>query len=528
MPHAEIVPTIENVEHAQPLSMIEDGLNKAEALGFDLRQAIASNYDAMTTDAIEQRYSEVLDTSSKITTEAGLEEGFFDKPAHTILLTAVADSWLDTEKRAENEQHNPKLADERAMLVDVLLMAAGKNSSVVRQLITEAPTEAKKYVSLESESNPLEAERREFLESINDEQLAEDIKRIMRDDAADSILAKQREMMNLTPETEIPFAVKVLKVGNFWDLRAAGVVEKTDYPDWEEELATEEERQARLRASRNAANHLEAQQNIAKPYEENQKQYEERFTEELGELPEAFVDWQNGEPTLYLSAAEAAMVKKLVTERADLDNPDADYSVRKPIATLRHEYAHTQKQLLEGERNSLGMILEERKAEFVSHDSLGYNDIKYLFNDLSWSHDKLLVDEIESALKEDDPLSTFMSSTANLIGLRNLLVLYASKPTPYDADPTANARFADMRSLKLEGDKSVHDALLRSNFERKGDEKYRMRAARWAASILLDKGLEGLSFIDESYIPYREHHGVTQTSGRIRSAVYNANLDGRI
>lgn len=507
----------QNIESSpDPRLLVEQGLARAAAHGFDLNESVKLSH-SNRNEATAETAKEVTDTAAHIAGELQLDKEYFDSPARTILLMGIADSWLATEKRASNASHDSKLADERAMLADAALMVAGKHSGFARELVAGNMPEASRYICTEQDAGT--RERLDFFESISDAELAAQVETILNDDSPSSVLYEQRTKLGVTAQDQQPFSVRVLKMGNYWELQQAGTFKKIEWPDWDEDLPDEPARQARLEAGKAASANLDAQKALAKEYESADNEYAERFKQRYGELAPAFIwrDEETGKVEMVLRAAEA--IALVQTVKGGYDGEVSEYARERAVSTVRHEFAHTQKDMTMGARTQLGLILEERKAELVSHDKLGYLDIKYLVNDLSMANDVNILDGLERALTQKDALSAFLAWSSNEIGLRNSLMLMISKPIPYESDPDRAAQFAATKAIRHGHDASIHDALVRENLEVRGDTFMKMRAVRWAGKLIAEKGVDFSDFIQESFIPYREQHGLTHASKYLREAV---------
>jgi hypothetical protein len=95
-------------------------------------------------------------------------------------------------------------------------------------------------------------------------------------------------------------------------------------------------------------------------------------------------------------------------------------------------------------------------------------------------------------------------------------MLMLAKPRPYDFMPEQARHFVDMKSLKREGDASLHDAVIRDSLERKGDASIRAAAETWVQRQA-DRGAD-MAFIKEQYFPHRRLHGSTHGTRYLEAA----------
>lgn len=490
------------------------GLEKANQQGFDILHSVATDYNLEAGESkTAERSTRILDRTVELASDLSLKQSFFDRPANTILLTAIADSWLETEDGITHSQgrDREKIEKERDMLVDVALILAGEHSDKVLELAQD--TELKDRYLEEMDSDDAKA-RNEFFKSIEDVELANEVSAMFQEDGENSILGKQRERLGITSATEEPFEVRVLKYSNQYELTNAGLMEKVIWPD------AFDKSEVAQQASQEALERAEANKTVAAPYEAAQEQYDEQFGEKYGPLAPAFVSTgkQGEKPVLYLMAHTAYTLVNYFRDGRPLPEDEAlKREIVGNLAIAQHEYAHTQKSLIKGPHNQLGLLLEERKAELVSDDHHGYNDIKDLFKDISMATGEDLVGVLAESVKDEDALSSFVIKSANKIGLRNTLLLIADKPTPYEKNHDHARHFADLSGLKNETDKSSHDVIVRETLERLGDEKIRDSAKDWVRTVT-EKGID-VDFLQNFFVSYREHHGSTHGTAYLRKAI---------
>lgn len=125
---------------------------------------------------------------------------------------------------------------------------------------------------------------------------------------------------------------------------------------------------------------LESEQKIRNNYLQGLKTRGRQFSEELGldkgiSAPAWVWTLDNGQQLLCVSSPLAERIIYPDEERSThLTESDRE----RDLATLKHEYIHTQQNLSRG-RPGLGVALEELRAEHFSGDKHGYNDIKRYF-----------------------------------------------------------------------------------------------------------------------------------------------------
>jgi len=506
--------------------LVEAGLNQAEALhGFDLRASIANNHlEFSGGEALGHYQAEVQATAASMAEDAGLQDTFFESPAKTVLLLSIADSWATNERRAAaSSSHDAAISEERAMLGDVMLMLAGEQSSVVTDLADRNDSLANRYMET-GDIHVEEEARQEFLDSLNDPERAAKVASALAMTGPGSFLEKQRTLLGVTEENQKPLTVKVLKAGSMWGLINAGTLTKPDYPtpgDYDGINEKSEAEQTRIREQGGSAQlKSEANQAIAKPYEDADKEYIERFGDQFGPLLMAYVDKKkDGTSELVLRAEEADMLlnyfvdKQPIPKAVSLTMTDVERS----LSVVRHEYGHTQKSLVVGQHNQLGLLVEERKAEYVSGDKNGYQDVKYFLQDLTMATGVDVIGVLDAALKQDDPLSALVASSANEIGLRDTLMMMVAKPLPYEKNPQHAKEFASLRGVHKNSDISSLDGLIRQAVERRGDAEFTKNIDSWVKRLI--KAGHEPEWIGKSLLHYRKSNGLGYSGKYVKQSL---------
>jgi hypothetical protein len=526
LPQSPALQPEQGAESSKYQHLVEAGLNQAEDQhGFDLQTSIISNHLELSGgESLEQYQSEVQAIAVSMAEDAGLQANFFESPAKTVLLLSIADSWATNERRAAaNSDHDTSIADERAMLGDVMLMLAGEQSSVVTDLVERSDPLANRYMET-SITNPIEEERQDFLDSLNDPERALKVTAALAMTGPGSFLEKQRSLLGVTAENQKPLTVKVLKIGSAWGLINAGTLTKPDYPDSAEydginEKSTAEQTKIREQAKL-AQDIYQENQNAAKPYEAADKEYTERFGEQLGPLPLAYVNKKkDGTNELVLRAEEADMLLNYFVNQQPIQKGVrlAAADIERSLAIARHEYGHTQKSLSIGQHNQLGLVVEERKAEYVSGDKQGYQDVKNYLQDLTMATGIDVLGVLDAALKQTDPLATLVASSANKIGLRDTLMMMVAKPLPYEKNPEQAKKFAGLDGIHKKSDVSSLDSLIRQTVERRGEAELARNIDNWVKRLL--KAGHKPEWISESLVHYREANGLAYSGKFIEQAV---------
>lgn len=193
------------------------GLERAaHDVQFDLTQAVAANYgDDMPLRTVHDRADRVRDIMVHLSDALRVDDHLFDRPAHTVLLAAIADSWLTNEQKTAGLPHyERRLADERELLADVALMLAGGSSAAVWDIAVADRTLGRRYLEADVRSEAASWHERLFLQRISDGRLAGQVKRLMAAEGPESLLHTARRMLGVEARYEEPFDVVVLGVAH--------------------------------------------------------------------------------------------------------------------------------------------------------------------------------------------------------------------------------------------------------------------------------------------------------------------------
>lgn len=194
--------------------MYANGLAKCGDLGFDLPQSLRAGYgEDISDDLINEKAREVISFSAKLAEDMQLSSAFFEKPANTVMLTAIAESWLDNEKRSnETNADKNQLVAEREMLVDIACMLAGKESAGVEDIAHHNPVSKDRYIEAADEQDAMRKEA--FLDANVDSDLSNLVTEILNADGQGSFLEDQRELLGISADSQEPFRVKVINIAD--------------------------------------------------------------------------------------------------------------------------------------------------------------------------------------------------------------------------------------------------------------------------------------------------------------------------
>lgn len=503
-------------------ALLQKGYERAGKLGYDLNVAMQSGYDeGIDAGVMAVRTEAVRSTSVEMAEVMQLKPEFFDRPINTIMLSAIAESWVSNEERAaEPNVDRNRIASERDTLVDIASMLAGEDSATLQDLGLQDSYSKDRY--LEEIYDPELEARDDFLDAHVNVELSNYVQSVLNQRGEGSFLYDQRTALGLDEETEEPFVVKVLDMATGTDMYSACVQPVPEWPNYDRPASelTEDEKAERKRKGDEANDIYEANKAQTDKLTKVEDEYMAKFGERFGMLPGAFVSKdQNGKIQMFLRAPHAMALRRYFKNEVLPSDENAARNIGDIFATIRHEFGHTQKNMTIGPHVQLGLILEERKAEFVSGDQLGYQDIKGMMSDLSLATDtRLLTDVLASSLKDEDPVSSFAAHAANKIGLRNVLLLMALKPLPYERSLDHAKKFANLKPVQVDADASSLDIPIRETLARKGDKVMDKGIDEWMRGI--DESI-GLTDFHEDFLPsHRERLGLGISARKIGEAVH--------
>ncbi|QQS19333.1 hypothetical protein IPL85_03525 [Candidatus Saccharibacteria bacterium] len=525
---SEVVKINEQVDYelapsADYQAMVANGLKGSAELGFYVADSLAVTVGSETvTPEIEEQAREVTELTASIARDMQLNGSFFERPANTIMLTAIADSWFRNEvAAADPNADRPRIIAEREALVDIASMLAGKQAGTVRDIAIADPTSWHRYI--EGASDPDQVERDMFVDSLVDPVLSDRIQNILTMTGEGSFLDAQRKALGVEGENEQAFRVRVLSVAESVDIYTAHIQPEPQYPDlgWDYREHTDDENAAHSATLDEAIKQSERNSAATKLLTDPYDVYMKRFGDKFGGLQPAFVDINEDKiPQVYLRAPQALAIIKYFNNEQFPEGSLERRDVEDIFAIVRHEYGHTQKNMTFGVHNQLGLMVEERKAEYISGDKQGYQDVKNLFTDLSFATGvSVTKDILADALKQGDSLSAFLAPAAQKIGMRNAMLLMALKPLPYERYPQQAKEFVDLSKQQRPTDASSLEIPVRETLEKLGHEKMDGAINKWMRDVD-ENSANGLDDFHEEWLPsYRRHHGMGISAAKISKAV---------
>ncbi|MFV0484818.1 MAG: hypothetical protein ACK5MU_01120 [Candidatus Saccharimonadales bacterium] len=418
------------------------------------------NFDIDTVlKAGERDFSagEMQDRAQDIAGELNFDDEFFADDARMMTLLMVAESSVAADGLPEEKQ-----AQEREMLMDVLLAAGAEHSATAREMAKTDEVFRDRYFD-SGEVAEIEQAQYEFLDARVDEELSAGVYEAMKGE----YLADVREKLGVTTETEQPFDVKVVKFVEYpFMLKNMGVFgEEMEFPaltaDGEDPEVAEQRKKAREWNGR--------VQEALTPYTDAKKEYAEKFEPELGKFV-AFL--RSDTNTIYMSAVHAYAIlgEETMDGFGERGTVKSESDMAKEAAVIRHEYVHSQKIMVRGAHSQLGLSVEERRAELLSGDKQGYQDEKNFFLDMTFATNYNMMRRLEEASQTDNPYASFVTKVSESIGMRSALLMMAATPPAYEKNKEMSPNFVSLDYLKQDGDESAYDAIVGSELERFGDD----------------------------------------------------------
>jgi len=288
----------------------------------------------------EEYISESLDVLRQ---DLGIEDEAFTDFKRTIVLVAAADRLAQLKKRDESVGVQ---GAEMEYIADLVMGIAGEYTAYHE---SRSPKTLDRYI-------PSEEHQKLVYEKYMHPELTAEFDEFIHGEAFDEL------RLRLGVDDEEPFEVKVLSIDTG---DSDGLI---PYVDFGEDQLSHEEFSARIKEG-----------DIRRDYRQGLENRSVRFANELGRDGVFAPAWVStfDDGTKYLCVTTALAEKVMYTDEERSAHYDESYYVG-DLATAQHEYTHTQEMLTGGEI-SLGIALEELRAEHFSGNHQGYTDIKKFF-----------------------------------------------------------------------------------------------------------------------------------------------------
>lgn len=413
----------ESVTPLDRLHFISEAVQRVEReTGFSLSHSLRPQ----TLETFEAASARVLETTSIIAEEIELDSTFFERPAHTIMLLAIADAWSMTNPVSAPSTDQ---SSQRDALVDAALMLTGSASGVVRGMESHDSLASARYAG--NIADPRDQAYINFLDSINDPVRAAHVESLLKQPGEGSFLAEQRRALGLSTREERPYTVSVLcAVDSRNEFIDAGRFEQPDLPTSDGGKLSRRDRKRQDAALNQEAIII----SYTKPYLSAMRSYQEHFAADFGPLPiAAALTRLDGRQTLYIRANDADTIINTYSKTYSKKQTAVSSETLIPsLAVLKHEYLHTQKSLTLGAHGTIGHIFEERKAELLSGDHNGYKAIKDLFEYVSQVSGLDLLNSLRTSFQRPDALSTLLADITPVLGFSDMLRLMTAMPPEYE------------------------------------------------------------------------------------------------
>jgi len=457
---------------------------------------------------------EAIDTASREIVETfDIQPEFFDDQGRSIVFGAISERWTHLKSETEDQGND----GERAFLYDCISLLARDFSPKL--------TEAKKLVDIR-DSHVNEASRLAIYDKYTDETLSKAVTEKIK---SGELLSEIKKRMGITVDNEDDYEVRAITaisdIMDTWGLR----VPPLDLSDLEEQQRAEKQRliknpdlepaeKERLEKNIAALNKqiLEeiAENEILLDMTHQQRRGLEargkKMAEEMG-ADELFGSaWVTRAGDKTLLCISMPLAEKLTSP--ELTGHTSGYSEKdfqEDVATLEHEYVHTQGGLNIDHDVFFGINLEELKAEHFSGDKHGYQDIKGFFVDYQTITGENPKEMFDKLLKGGTPQEIY-ASIAKRVGLARMLEVVMASPNNYIAGQ--GNQISKKAHEYLDGYDGIQHRLIEQEIaaghEDELDERIEKRARIMHEVIGKDSGQEWLW-------DYKRKHGLNVVTDRV-------------
>lgn len=352
---------------------------------------------------VRDRQPELLLASQEIIDTFSIEPGLFDDTGRALVFTAIANRWSKVEDIQPEQQKA-----EKNFLADATGLLAYEYSPKLAEV--KAAIEAVDGgVSGESE--------RKVYDKYTDKELSMEMRTIIDEGLLDEVKSR----LGITSENEDPFELRVLSIDTVGSTDGL-----SDKPTPNDELPEDPKEWAAALKENNRG--FEA----VKDWKQGLKDRSKAFHEELG-LDEplsaaAWVTQIDGENTLCISMglAEKVLRPELITS----EWYGEDYK-KHDMATLEHEYTHTQGGINLDSGIEFGIALEELRAEHFSGNMMGYQEIKGHYNIDYLIATGQQISELFDKNPKGGSAEDIYSAIAEKVGMDRMLEVVMAQPNVY-------------------------------------------------------------------------------------------------
>lgn len=332
--------------------------------------------------------------------------------ARTLLLASVAKNFADLETEGKTAASSPS---DFEFIADSTFVVAQDYVTGMDELVADAKL---------AEGSQLTAEgKKQVLDKYTSHELTEELaQRISQDGLLDGV--KQR--MGITDENEKPYQLRVLSMAATTDY-VNGFESTVPFPS-DAQLANEPEA-AQVKQEIATDSQITAA-SWKKGLIERRKHFNQEWGSDFSGV--AFKTTLGDETYLCLTSD---MVERMLDPEAP--ERGSDYSrdeLEREMATLEHEYAHTQEAL---NTNMLGMSAEERRAEHFSGNRNGYIDVKTYYTDISIVTGFDIRKYFDEAGRAGGTAEDLYAHLSVQFGLKELVYVMGATPQVYAAEQSS-------------------------------------------------------------------------------------------
>lgn len=368
-----------------------------------------------------QPFSSFLDKSSEVVPEIGenrellettgkelidkyqIGEEFFGDDGRALTFTAIANRWATVERPYE-----------KVFLEDALTLLAAEHSAPLKEIndwVVAHESDTKNYDE-------------ETAMTVYDRYTHNELTEKMRAAVNNDLLADVKESLGVTADNEDPFDLRVLSIGTEYTRNG---IRPPAFPDRDSLKGSDEDKEAQNNAA--SAQHADFTR-----WSKGLDRRTEEFKQAIGqkEVAPAWINRFEKHGTV-LCIPMTTAEKLLSPEITENDRYYTETDRAREIATLKHEYTHTQGGLTLNNGISFGIGLEEIRAEYFSGNKMGYQDAKAFDLSLGMITGKSSPFYFKEKIKGGDPFSVY-GELASRIGLNRLLEVIMVRPNNYDAD----------------------------------------------------------------------------------------------
>lgn len=389
--------------------------HNAEAINLPQHEQFSAYLDNIESLGIitdPERKAKIQDAGQELIDDFGLTEKFFEDDSKSIIFAAIANDYADLKDTGLDNVG--AVTAHKEFLADTLVLLAGNDSA---------------YASLYSNERIGEDDvSAEKMLSVYDKYTNKEVSSDMTAAIEGGLLDDVKNHLGIRTDNEDPYEIRVLNLLSSSANEAYGMLPSTPNDLYNQPYDSP--------AIKEFEADVEAYNNYLKGLIDNGKDFKTSMDMGSATFPPAWIVTLEGKTLLCvpLTTAEKILYKDEV--RSTYYDEGA---AERDLATLRHEYVHTQKSVSANGDPFLGIGLEELRAEHFSYDKQGYIDVKRHFkyvSKLTGFNPKDAFDD--RVVGEDFDPALFYTKIAQNVGLGGLLDAVLMTPDNYIADEGVN------------------------------------------------------------------------------------------